>query len=573
MTAANTIPQQLLLRAAQDGKRPAMRQKRLGVWRTWSWAEQAEEVRRIAFALGALGLARRERVAVVGDNVPELYWTIAAAQSVGAVPVPLFGDLSCDEVVERLARTGPAMVIAENQEQVDKVLGADDVAPGLRAIVYVDPRGMRGYADEDRIVSLRCAIERGRELEQRDANFVTAAIALGNGGDEAVVLHTAGAGGTSRAVVLTHRELLETAAASACALGITPNERTFALLPTSWFADHQSSYVQSYLLGYVVHCPEGRDTIPGDLREVAPTYVAWSPRIVEALLRSIESRLAVSSSWRRKLVQRALDTPRSWWSRHLVIAPLVEALGLSALRVAVVVGRALDAGVARRWARLGLPLSRGFGCTEAGGVLALLSGDGMVPTALPGFEVRFEGDELTFRRSGEAASAGNGWTSTGDLRVGTDLLCRRDELILLANGTAAAAEIIEWQLAARPEIRDAIALTDGRGGAAALIMPDPDFLAAWAVEHRIPYATAGDLSRDPELEAHFGGIVQSVNDALDRDGRSGWKLTRFALAFGVLGPSDYTPSGRPRRARVARRLSDVVATPCAPTPDARASLG
>jgi long-chain acyl-CoA synthetase len=566
----DTLPRLLLHNAAERGGAPAIRHKRLGLWKTWSWSEQARQVSRLAFGLASRGFGAGQRLAVFADNRPETYWSFCAGQALGGVPVPLPTDLAADELAARLRAAQVTLAVAEGQEEVDKLLAARESVPELRAIVYVNGRELRRYGGSANVSSLEAALADGERLREASPGLVEEAIAAGRAGDAAVVLHTAGAGGVPRPVTLTHAELVGAAGGTTALFHLSPEDRVFAILATSWFVDHQTSYVQSYRVGYCVHCPEARDTILADLREVAPTYLAMSPRLVEALLRVVDARMATSARWRRRLLRWACERD-TWLGRNLVIRPLVDGLGLPRLRVAVTVGRPVDRSLARRWRSLGLPLVEAHGCTEAGGLTALVTEEGALGAVAPGLELRSVDGELAFRRVAAGGPPEGDWKATGDVVIptgsGAALVCRRDELF---DGRAGkiAPSVLEARLTAMRGVRDALVVRDGEGGAAALVVPDPELLAAWAAEREIPYSTPADLARNEELVQDFAARVARLNDELGRDGLAGWAVGAFRLAFAPFDPDDLCPSGRPRRRRLEARHADLLAS--APARDSAA---
>jgi long-chain acyl-CoA synthetase len=231
--------------------------------------------------------------------------------------------------------------------------------------------------------------------------------------------------------------------------------------------------------------------------------------------------------------------------------------------VGVAVGRRLDRRFAARWRSLGLPLVSAFGCTEAAGFPAMMSDDGEVGDAAPGFEISFVGGELAFRRRVPGAAEAAPWRRTGDVALrrapGQSALCRRDEIIPLKDDRELAPSVVEALLTSHREVRDALLVPDGQDGAAAVIVPDPDLLAAWATERRIPYSTPADLARNDELVAHFAGIVSQLNAELGRDGMASWSIGLFSLCFSPFESDDFGASGQPRRRLLEARHSELLA--------------
>ncbi len=285
-TTLDTFPKYLLSNAERFADRPAMRHKDLGIWQGWSWKEQMEEVRAFAIGLSALGLKRGDKVAVVGSNRPRLYWTFAAVQSIGGVPVPVYADSVAEEMAYVLDHAEVRFAVVEDQEQVDKLLSIADKVASLKQIIYDETRGLRGY-DHTHLHAYDEVREKGLALIAADPQEVSrwqASVAAGQGSDLGIILYTSGTTGRPKGVMLSNDNLVKSALHGNAFDHLGPDENIIAYLPLAWVGDHVFSYAQSYTAGFCVSCPESPETVTEDRREIAPTYFFAPPRVFEGLL-------------------------------------------------------------------------------------------------------------------------------------------------------------------------------------------------------------------------------------------------------------------------------------------------
>ncbi|HKC23617.1 MAG TPA: AMP-binding protein, partial [Thermoanaerobaculia bacterium] len=273
----DTFPKLLLRHSAERGRKVAFCEKDLGIWQSWNWADVARNVRTLAAGLAARGFERGDKLAIVGDNRPRLYWTMAAAQALGGVPVPLYQDAVADEMAYTLTHAEANLAVAEDQEQVDKLREIRGRCPSLRAIFYDDPRGLARYGDPS-LLSLDLLEEEGHAFATTHPRYVDEEIAKGSGRDVAIILYTSGTTGPPKGVMLTHDALITTARNGLEREGLGADEKMLAYLPMAWVGDHLFSYAQWLVAGFSINCPESGETVMTDLREIGPTYYFAPPR-------------------------------------------------------------------------------------------------------------------------------------------------------------------------------------------------------------------------------------------------------------------------------------------------------
>ena len=269
----DTFAKLLRHNALTRGDRPAFRLKDRGVWRTWNWTEVYAQTRALAQGLTALGLKHGDRIAVVGANRPRLYWTITAAQMLGAIPLPVYADAVADEMAYVLGHAEVALIAAQDQEQVDKILSIADRLPRLRDILYDEGRGLADY-DKARLHSLDETIAAGEAALRHPATAqaLDATIDAGKGADPSVILYTSGTTGRSKGVVLTGERCIAAARDTVAFDRLTDRDEVLAYLPLAWVGDHYLNYAQGFVAGFCMACPESADTAQEDLREIGPTF-------------------------------------------------------------------------------------------------------------------------------------------------------------------------------------------------------------------------------------------------------------------------------------------------------------
>ncbi len=298
----DTFPKLVRENARRIGRKVAIREKDFGIWQPYTWSRYFDEARLIAHGLASLGFARGDRVAIVGDNRPELYWAMMATQALGGVPVPIYQD-SVEKEMEYIVDHAEArFAVVEDQEQVDKLLSLRARCPRLTHIVYDDARGMRAYS-EPGLVSLAELRELGRKFEVGHPAHFDAEVARGAADDLAIICYTSGTTGVPKGAMLSHRNLIVTARNAARFEGLGEDEEVLSYLPMAWVGDHVFSYAQSITCGFSINCPESVATVLSDLKEIAPTYFFGPPRIWESLLTGVMVRVEDAARPKRAMVQ------------------------------------------------------------------------------------------------------------------------------------------------------------------------------------------------------------------------------------------------------------------------------
>ncbi|MEM7259631.1 MAG: AMP-binding protein, partial [Pseudomonadota bacterium] len=381
----DTFPKYLIQNAEQYAQRAAMRHKYLGIWQTWTWADLLTDIKHFSIGLGTLGVKAGDKVAIIGSNRPRLYWSFAAVQALGAVPVPVYAESVAEEMQYVLEHAEVEFAICQDQEQVDKLQSLSDALPNLQHILYDEPRGLRDY-DHSALSALSDVITRG-EKAAADATQDKAwydGVDAGKGEDLCVMLYTSGTTGRPKGVMLSYDNVLISAVNGSEFDKLDHTEEIIAYLPLAWVGDHVFSYGQFLTAGYCVCCPESADTIDVDRREIAPTYFFAPPRVFETLLTQIMVRMEDAGNFKRRMFKYFMDVADRCGEKILngedvpgkdkllykigslcVYGPLRNRLGMSRIKVGYTAGEAIGPEIFRFYRSLGINLKQLYGQTEA----------------------------------------------------------------------------------------------------------------------------------------------------------------------------------------------------------------
>ena len=601
LSGLDTFPKLLLHHAKVRPERPAIREKDLGIWQTWDWRRFADETRALACGLAAHGLKRGDHMALIGDNRPRLYAAMCAAQSLGAIPVPLYQDAVAAEMAFPIQNASITHALAEDQEQVDKLLEILPQCPTLERVYFDDPRGLRNYT-QPQLMSYEKLLEAGHESLRRDAAFLETEIAKGNGADSAAMLFTSGTTGVPKGVVLTHASLIDRASAAAQLESLDDSDVVLAYLPPAWVGQFIFSLAQPMVTGYCICCPESAETVMHDMREIGPTYYFAPPRVLEALLTQVSIRMEDASRVKRALYRYFMDVARRVGGAILdgrpvgmlerllyragdvlVYGPLRNVLGMSRVRVAYTAGEAIGPDLFRFYRSIGINLKQLYGSTETC-VFVCIQPDGQVKadtvgTAVKGVELRFTPErELLIRSPGlfkeyyrnpqataEAKDA-QGWFHTGDAGyVDADghlkIIDRVKDVGKLGDGTLFAPKYLENKLKFFPYVKEAVAFGHGRDRVCAFINMDAEAVGNWAEKRNMPYTGYVDLASRAEVGELVRECVEQVNADLAADPElAGSQIHRFLILHKELDADDgeLTRTRKVRRRHVGEKYAPLV---------------
>jgi len=597
----DTFPKLLLEHARARGAKPAIREKSLGIWQSWTWGEVRAEIEALACGLAQAGLQRGAHVAVIGANRPRLYWTLTAAQALGAIPVPFYEDAVAQEMVYVFQNAEIAFAVVEDQEQADKLFEIMPQCPKLKHIWYDDPRGLRHYIQPElgSYESLRAA---GRAWSKDHPAFFEGEIAKGRGSDTAIMLYTSGTTGNPKGVVLSNDNLILASRAYAELEGLTDDEEVLAYLPMAWIGQNIFSYAQPMVVGFRINCIESAETIITDMREIGPTYYFAPPRVLEALLTQVTIRMEDASWVKRRMFHYFMDLARRvgsnlldgrpvglpdrlkyWLGELLVYGPLKNSLGMSRVRIAYTAGEAIGPDLFVFYRSLGINLKQLYGSTETSVMVCVQPNGEVKPDTvgppMKGVEIRvLDNGEIVLRCPGlfrayykndeatREAKDAEGWFHTGDAGYfdasgHLKIIDRAKDVGKLSNGTLFAPKYLENKLKFFPYVKEAVAFGHGRSEATAMANIDVQAVGDWAERRGIPYSGYADLVAKPQVVGLIRDCVEKVNADLARDPKlSGSQIHRFVILHKELDADDgeLTRTRKVRRGFIADKYATIV---------------
>ena len=595
----DTFPRLLAHHARVRPDHPATREKDLGIWQTWTWAEVAAEVRALACGLAAQGFTRGMHLAIIGDNRPRLYWAMIAADALGGVPVPMYQDAPAAEFAYVLNDAEIVYALAEDQEQIDKLNEAQPQVPTLKHIYYDDPRGLRNYQG---VTSFEKLTGIGREFDCAHPDFFEGEVAKGSPDDVSIMLYTSGTTGKPKGVRQTHRAFIAAGMGGATFDRLRADDNVLSYLPMAWVGDHLFSYAQWLCTGFTINCPESGETVMTDMREIGPTYYFAPPRIFENLLTQVMIRMEDASAIKRWLFRYFTDIARKVGphildgatvplfermqyalGNLLVYGPLRNVLGMSRIRVAYTAGAAIGPDLFRFYRSIGVNLKQLYGQTETCAYVCLQPDRGVhfdtVGTPAPGVELKIAAggevlikgpmllkeyykrpdataesiDDAGYFHSGDAGFI----DEAGHLRI----IDRAKDVGKLAGGAMFAPNYIENKLKFFPHIKEAVAFGAERERVCAFVNIDFGSVGNWAERRGLPYSGYTDLAAKPEVYDLIRECVEKVNAELATEaGLAGSQIERFLILHKELDPDDdeLTRTRKVRRGFVAQKYAVLI---------------
>ncbi len=596
MPDLTTLPRLLQRNARELGARPAMREKDRGIWQTWNWRQYHDQVRDLALGLASLGLRRGDRLSVIGDNRPRLYWAQVAAQSLGGISVPVYQDSIAKELAYVWNHAEVSVIVAEDQEQVDKVLALRDELPSLRLVVYDDPRGMTGYR-HDWLKSFEDVQEAGRKFGVEHPDFFESEVEKGGPADVAVISYTSGTTGSPKGAMISHANAIGVAESFRQVSRLVPEDTSLAYLPMAWAGDSVYTLFAGLVAGFCANCPESPETVQRDLRELGPSTLLAPPRIWENMLTAVLVRAADATPLKRrtfeyfrsaaeraeilrtegKPVPAALRLATAL-GEFFVYGPVRDQLGLLRTKWALTGGAPLGPDTFRFFRSIGVNLKQVYGSTETTGLVSLQPDREANPSTagrpVPGVEIKIgdRGEVLVkgctvfkgyFRN--EAATQEvidpDGWFRTGDAgfidpRGHLVIIDRAKDVGALTDGTPFAPQFIENKLKFSPYVREAVAFGNDKPFVAAMIAIDPDTVGNWAERRGIAYTSYMDLSQKAQVREMIRDEIRRGNETLPE----GTRIRRFLLLTKDLEADDaeITRTRKVRRRYVADKYATVI---------------
>ncbi len=591
----STLVRLFVARARARPQRPVMREREKGIWLEYSYEAALGHVRRLSLGLHALGLGRGDKVAILSENRPQAFWTILATQAVGAVAVPLYQDAIAREVQFVVDHSDARLVLAEDQEQVDKMLEVRAGVPRVERVLYDDPKGLRRY-DDDWLVPLTEVERRGREVDGAHPGLFDELVAAGRADDPALIVYTSGTTGVPKGALLTHENVIAAAEQFLGREALREGDEVLSYLPIAWIGEIVWSVALANVRGITVNFPERPETVRANLREIGAHIVLAPPRIWENWVSEVHVKIEDTSRLKRWIFRRFMpvgeEVARRTMERRpvpaglrlrwlvgefLLFAPLRDQYGLRRVRYAYTGGAPLGPEVFLFFRGLGVNLKQIYGQTENCAFCCGQADDGVklgtVGVPFPGVELRLteEGEIISrgattfagYYKNPDATRAAlrDGWLQSGDAgffdRDGHLVVVDRiRDVTRLADGTTLAPQYLENKLKFSPYVKEAVVVGQGRPFVAALVNIDMDNVGKWAERRGIGYTTYADLAQKRDVYALIFREVERVNQDLPAAAR----IRKYVILHKELDPDDdeVTRTRKVRRRVVAEKYAPFI---------------
>ena len=597
LEGADTFPKLLVRNAARWPDRVALREKEYGIWQSYTWAQYRDHVRDFALGLRKLGMRRGDKVAIVGDNRPEWVFAELAAQSLGGASVGIYQDSNLTEVGYVIDHCDAVFVVAEDQEQVDKILGMIDKLPKVLGIIFTDPRGMRSYTHPS-LLSFEAVEALGREALGAEPGVFEQLVGEGGAEDVAIICYTSGTTGFPKGAMLSFRNLLAMSLSLHEVDAKRETDRFVSFLPLAWIGEQMMSLASALAHGFTVNFPEEPETVMENIREIGPHVMFAPPRIWESVTSQVQVKMMDATRFKQLLYglcmplgYRVADLrfarkpiPIGWRVLYRLahwglFRALKDRLGLTYVRTASTGGAALGPDVFRFFHAIGVPLKQIYGQTEISGISCIHRNDDIqfhtVGKPIPGTELRIseQGEILSrstavftgYYKNDQATheTLADGWLHSGDAGYLTPdghlvVIDRMKDVMRLADGTQYSPQFIENRLKFSPHVKEAVVVGGrDRPFLTAMICIDMETVGKWAENNRLSYTTYTDLSAKPQVYDLLQGEVDKVNETLPAAAR----IKKFVLLYKELDADDeeLTRTRKVRRGFVENRYSEVIA--------------
>lgn len=591
-----TIPQLLLWRVEMTGDKVALREKDFGYWNTYTWKEYRDLVCKAAMGLSSIGLEKGHKLALIGDNIPEMLIMALGTQSIGAISVGIYQTTLPEEIAELFEYMEIDMVFCDDQEQVDKILEIKDRIPRVKRVIYEDPRGMRNYQSDEWFLAIEELYRLGEGFLEKEPGLFESMVKEGKPDDTCHFCLTSGTTGIPKAAIMTHRNYINMGIQIAKVDRLDDTDEYLSFLPFAWIGEQMNSFGVAMATGITINFPESVETSMEDLKEVGPHFMFGAPRIYETIRSQIWLKID-ESYWFNKLLyeyfikigERAAKyrmsgekmpfslRVRAWLGQVMVFKPLINQIGLLRLKRAYTGGAALGPELFTFYQAIGVNLKQIYGQTEIVGI-AYMHRDGdirpdTVGKPLPETECRIseEGEILSkspsvckgyykFEEKTEKLLEG-GWLHSGD----AGYLDKNGHLVVIdrvsdvmqnRKGDIFSPMFLENKLKFSPYIKEAVVFGNKMDYVASLINVDPIVVGKWAEDKGISFTTYMDLSAQPEIAELIQKEITKINNNVEKEH---FKIRRFAILYKLLDMDDgeLTKTGKIRRDFVMNKYQDL----------------
>ncbi|HCG5905834.1 long-chain fatty acid--CoA ligase [Vibrio parahaemolyticus] len=600
ITSLDTFPKVLQHNAKHWPEQVAMREKEFGIWREFTWQDYENRVKWMALSLQDLGIGEQDVVGLLGDNRPEWVWGELAAHAIKGYSLGIYQDSMHEEVAYLINYAKAKVVIAEDEEQCDKLLELGDEIPSVEYIIYCDPRGMRKYVDP-RLIDVEQVYKKGQLIDKADPDKYLNMVAATKGSDLSILCTTSGTTSKPKLAQLHSGTFLDHCAAYLRADPRSPGDNYVSVLPLPWIMEQVYVVGQALISRQIVNFVEEQETMMSDLREIGPNFVLLAPRVWENIVADVSARMMDSTPFKQKmyklgmsLANKALDQgKRSKLAEWILLRALRDRLGFSNLTSAATGGAAMGPDTFRYLQAIGVPLKQLYGQTEMCGAYTVHQADDVdydsVGVAFDNADVKVINPDSNGVGEIIAKSTGmftgylnnqaaydedvqDGWMHTGDAGYFKDsghlvVIDRLKDMSETSHGDRYSPQFIENKLKFSPFIAEAVVVGKGRPWLSAIICIRYAIVAKWAEQKGIAFTNYTNLSSQPEVYQAIREEVLKVNESLP----DAQKISKFILLYKELDADDgeLTRTRKVRRGVVAEKYGDIIETiySAAPTVD------
>ncbi|CAH0528586.1 Long-chain-fatty-acid--CoA ligase FadD15 [Allocatenococcus thiocycli] len=591
ITNLDTFPKVLQHNAKHWPDQVAMREKEFGIWREFTWQDYEDRVKWMALALQDLGVGEQDVVGLLGDNRPEWVWGELAAHAIKGYSLGIYQDSMHEEVAYLINYAKAKVVIAEDEEQCDKLLELGDEIPSVEFIIYCDPRGMRKY-DDPRLIDVEKAYKKGQLIDKADPNKYLNMVAATKGSDLSILCTTSGTTSKPKLAQLHSGTFLDHCAAYLRADPRSPGDNYVSVLPLPWIMEQVYVVGQALISRQIVNFVEEQETMMADLREIGPNFVLLAPRVWENIVADVSARMMDSTPFKQKmyklgmkLANQALDQgKRSKLAEWILLRALRDRLGFSNLTSAATGGAAMGPDTFRYLQAIGVPLKQLYGQTEMCGAYTVHKANDVdydsVGVAFDNAEVKVINPDSNGVGEIIAKSTGmftgylnnqaaydedvqDGWMHTGDAGYFKDsghlvVIDRLKDMSETSHGDRYSPQFIENKLKFSPFIAEAVVVGKDRPWLSAIICIRYAIVAKWAEQKGIAFTNYTNLSAQPEVYKAIREEVLKVNESLP----DAQKISKFILLYKELDADDgeLTRTRKVRRGVVAEKYGDIIET-------------
>ncbi|HCG7050240.1 TPA: long-chain fatty acid--CoA ligase [Vibrio parahaemolyticus] len=591
ITSLDTFPKVLQHNAKHWPEQVAMREKEFGIWREFTWQDYENRVKWMALSLQDLGIGEQDVIGLLGDNRPEWVWGELAAHAIKGYSLGIYQDSMHEEVAYLINYAKAKVVIAEDEEQCDKLLELGDEIPSVEYIIYCDPRGMRKY-DDPRLIDVEQVYKKGQLIDKANPDKYLNMVAATKGSDLSILCTTSGTTSKPKLAQLHSGTFLDHCAAYLRADPRSPGDNYVSVLPLPWIMEQVYVVGQALISRQIVNFVEEQETMMSDLREIGPNFVLLAPRVWENIVADVSARMMDSTPFKQKmyklgmsLANKALDQgKRSKLAEWILLRALRDRLGFSNLSSAATGGAAMGPDTFRYLQAIGVPLKQLYGQTEMCGAYTVHQADDVdydsVGVAFDNTDVKVINPDSNGVGEIIAKSTGmftgylnnqaaydedvqDGWMHTGDAGYFKDsghlvVIDRLKDMSETSHGDRYSPQFIENKLKFSPFIAEAVVVGKGRPWLSAIICIRYAIVAKWAEQKGIAFTNYTNLSAQPEVYKAIREEVLKVNESLP----DAQKISKFILLYKELDADDgeLTRTRKVRRGVVAEKYGDIIET-------------